>query len=341
MIVEEKFFILDTFWEPKNIGPKMKDFWVVSNSNTVLFTHTVEPLQFLTFFQEQQKMNIAQGSVSFEDVTVEFTPDEWQYMGPAHRTLYRDVMLENCSHFVSMGYCITKPQVIFKLEQGEEPWSLEEEFPNQRFPEMSELLTDLSSEELGFGRILGELGVVEVEVLPPGLHPRLTVHVDDRGLSTCHQLLVKSFLGPGPIITSSNWLMKRKRFKKLRPAVPKLHGKRSLEGVGLSRSPLGTGLRLSLCACAYPDPPVCLRSERGAVTASLGVCGSRDCASPPRVRALGPRRSYRRLSEVREQESGGRPGRPSLPPVPRAYGVRPFRSRGAGGAQCWSGEGAP
>ncbi|XP_011385462.1 zinc finger protein 658-like isoform X4 [Pteropus vampyrus] len=134
MIVEEKFFILDTFWEPKNIGPKMKDFWVVSNSNTVLFTHTVEPLQLLTFFQEQQKMNIAQGSVSFEDVTVEFTPDEWQYMGPAHRTLYRDVMLENCSHFVSMGYCITKPQVIFKLEQGEEPWSLEEEFPNQRFP---------------------------------------------------------------------------------------------------------------------------------------------------------------------------------------------------------------
>ncbi|XP_023382797.1 zinc finger protein 510-like isoform X6 [Pteropus vampyrus] len=158
MIVEEKFFILDTFWEPKNIGPKMNDFGVEPNSNTVLFTHTVEPLQFLTFFQEQQKMNIAQfdyhvprcgsltpslcflkvieflGSVSFEDVTVEFTPDEWQYMGPAHRTVYRDVMLENCSHFVSMGYCITKPQVIFKLEQGEEPWSLEEEFPNQRCP---------------------------------------------------------------------------------------------------------------------------------------------------------------------------------------------------------------
>lgn len=79
-------------------------------------------------------MNIAQGSVSFKDVTVEFTPDEWQYMCPAHRTLYRDVMLENYSHFVSMGYCIIKPQVIFNLEQGEEPWSLEEEFPNQRFP---------------------------------------------------------------------------------------------------------------------------------------------------------------------------------------------------------------
>lgn len=44
-----------------------------------------------------------QRSVSFEDVTVEFTTDEWQYMGPAHRTLYRDVMLKNYSHFVSMG----------------------------------------------------------------------------------------------------------------------------------------------------------------------------------------------------------------------------------------------
>lgn len=35
-------------------------------------------------------------------------------------------------HFT--GYCFTKPEVIFRLEQGEEPWILEEEFPSQRFP---------------------------------------------------------------------------------------------------------------------------------------------------------------------------------------------------------------
>ncbi|KAJ8796122.1 hypothetical protein J1605_018172 [Eschrichtius robustus] len=79
-------------------------------------------------------MNIAQGSVSFEDVTVEFTQDEWQYVGPAQRTLYKDVMLENYSHLISLGYCIIKPQVIFKLEHGEEPWSSEEEFLNQKYP---------------------------------------------------------------------------------------------------------------------------------------------------------------------------------------------------------------
>uniref|UniRef100_H0WPC0 Zinc finger protein 510 n=2 Tax=Otolemur garnettii TaxID=30611 RepID=H0WPC0_OTOGA len=92
------------------------------------------PLQLSTLFQEQQKMNLSQASVSFKDVNVEFTQDEWQQMGPAQRNLYRDVMLENYSNLVSVGYCIFKPKVIFRLEQGEEPWSSEEEFSSQRRP---------------------------------------------------------------------------------------------------------------------------------------------------------------------------------------------------------------
>ncbi|XP_063644564.1 zinc finger protein 510 isoform X2 [Pan troglodytes] len=92
------------------------------------------PLRFSTLFQEQQKMNISQASVSFKDVTIEFTQEEWQQMAPVQKNLYRDVMLENYSNLVSVGYCRFKPEVIFKLEQGEEPWFSEEEFSNQSHP---------------------------------------------------------------------------------------------------------------------------------------------------------------------------------------------------------------
>uniref|UniRef100_A0A8C8XQC5 KRAB domain-containing protein n=1 Tax=Panthera leo TaxID=9689 RepID=A0A8C8XQC5_PANLE len=75
-----------------------------------------------------------QGSVSFKDVTVGFTQEEWQCLDSSQRSLYRDVMLENYSHLVSVGSCATKPEVIFRLEQGEEPWIWEEEFPSQSLP---------------------------------------------------------------------------------------------------------------------------------------------------------------------------------------------------------------
>lgn len=44
-----------------------------------------------------------QASVSFRNVTVEFTQEEWQHMSPIQRTLYRDVTLENYNNLVTVG----------------------------------------------------------------------------------------------------------------------------------------------------------------------------------------------------------------------------------------------
>ncbi|KAI4545375.1 hypothetical protein MG293_005641 [Ovis ammon polii] len=87
-------------------------------------------------------------SVSFEDMTVDFSREEWQDLDSAQRFLYQDMMpkttatsshwrclyqdvtLETYSHLCTVGNQVPKPAVIFKLEQGEGPWTLEEETPH-------------------------------------------------------------------------------------------------------------------------------------------------------------------------------------------------------------------
>ncbi|XP_046943191.1 zinc finger protein 75A isoform X3 [Lynx rufus] len=65
----------------------------------------------------------SQISLTFEEVAMYFSQEEWEFLDPTQKALYNDVMRENYETVISLAlFVLPKPKVISYLEQGEEPW---------------------------------------------------------------------------------------------------------------------------------------------------------------------------------------------------------------------------
>ncbi|XP_029463179.1 zinc finger protein 530-like [Rhinatrema bivittatum] len=81
-----------------------------------------------------------QASVTFHDVAVYFSEEEWQLLEEWQKELYRNVMMEIHGALISLGYGILNPDVLFRFKKEEESY-----YRDQQKSKGKERVVDLST----------------------------------------------------------------------------------------------------------------------------------------------------------------------------------------------------
>ncbi|XP_027709569.1 zinc finger protein 436-like [Vombatus ursinus] len=150
----------------------------------------------------------AQESVSFRDVAIHFTQEEWSHLHPAQKDLYRRVMQENYENLVSLGLPVSKLDVLSLLERGNASWKPEgEESPQGSCPDF---LSDIWFETLDPSLIQDTYIGISSEKRLPKNSPWLSKKREAEGYDVNSEEGKKSWERPSRQATSTH----RTTFKK-------------------------------------------------------------------------------------------------------------------------------